>query len=785
MSKNKIQKKFYLMVAGAMLILGLVTIFIVHTVLLKNIYRNEMELVTYSVTQQARILSSSFTNSGNLAKTVAKDINKISFIEGDKNIKGKEVNKDLHNYGFGLNIDEIYLVDKDGVVRAVTEGFESEIGQNFKSKIYFEKAIGGENYSEVRLGMVSKKIEYYFSSPMVSNEKNIGVVVVKMSPDVVYNFLQNVDINLLSNLMIVDGQGVVIGSKKDGKIYKSLGKISEESKNKFEIQDRFEGTIIDSFLYNYGNEDLLDLNYVKSFNNVGGGGNEIEKLVLKRIGDFDFYLVGEVDIDSMVDKGKKVGLILGLVIMGTVAMMILMIFLIIKKQFEPLEKVLIMSRNISVGNFEDKNTIKGNDEFAELGSMLEKISESMTHRYDELEKMVSDRTIKLTEQTRAVEKTKLAVTNILDDVEAVAADLEKFKMAVENASDHIVITDPDGVILYANKAVETITGFSREEVVGTKAGDKKNWGGLMPVDVYQNMWKTIKLDKKLYDGEATNQRKNGQTYIASVNITPVLNRRDDVVYFVGIERDITKEKEVDRNKTDFIYLTSHQLRTPLSAMKWFCEMLLSGDGGELNKEQKEFVTNISQSNERMISLINSLLNISRIESGRIIIDPEPTDLGKLVADVLSELKNKLDEKKQKVTVLIADNLPKISVDPKLIREVYKNLLTNANKYTQKSGKISIDISIKGKEVVSEISDNGLGIPKDGQEKIFSRFYRAENILKLETEGTGLGLYLAKAIVESSKGKIWFKSIEKKGTTFWFTLPLEGVKANKGEVSIND
>ena len=771
--------------AVTMLILGLIIVFIVHTILLKSLYRNDIEIVTYNITQQARILSTSFTNSADLAKAVARDVHKISFIKGDKSIRGEEVNHVLRNYGFGLNIDEIYLVDKNGIVRAVTEGFESEIGLDFKSKKYFEKAIGGENYSEVRLGMVSKKIEYYFSCPIVSDEKNIGVVVVKMSPDVIYNFLQSVDIKLLENLMVVDGQGVVIGSKNDGKIYKSLGKIDEQSKNKFEIQNRFEGVTIESFLYNYGNEDLLSLNYVKNLDNIGGGGKEIDKLVLKRIGNFDFYLVGEVDMSTMTEKGKEVGLILGLVIMGTVLIVTLVVFWLVKKQLKPLEEVLIMSRNISMGNFENKSDIRGNDEFSELGKMMETISESMKHRYDELEKMVNDRTVKLTEQTKAVEKTKLAVTNILDDVEAVAADLEKFKMAVENASDHIVITDPDGVVLYANKAVEAITGFPREEVVGTKAGDKNHWGGLMPVDVYQNMWKTIKLDKKYYEGEVTNQRKNGQTYIASVSITPVLNRRDDVVYFVGIERDITKEKEVDKNKTDFIYLTSHQLRTPLSAMKWFCEMLLSGDGGELNKEQKEFVTNISQSNERMISLINSLLNISRIESGKIIIDPEPTNLGKLVADVLSELKNKLEEKKQKVTVKIEDNLPKISVDPKLIREVYKNLLSNANKYTQKSGKISIDISVKGKEIVSEISDNGLGIPKDGQNKIFNRFYRAENILKLETEGTGLGLYLAKAIVESSRGRIWFKSTEKKGTTFWFTLPLEGVKANKGEVSIND
>lgn len=374
--------------------------------------------------------------------------------------------------------------------------------------------------------------------------------------------------------------------------------------------------------------------------------------------------------------------------------------------------------------------------------------------------------------------------NILEDVEDVAADLEKFKMAVENSSDNIVITDPEGLIIYVNKSVVSTTGYKHEEMIGKKAGNKTLWGGEMSMAYYQGLWKTIKIDKKVFEGEINNHRRSGQSYIAKLTISPVLNNRDDIVYFVGVERDITHEKEVDRGKTDFIYLTSHQLRTPLSAMKWFCEILLAGDAGKLTDEQREFVNNISQSNERMISLINSLLNISRIESGRIIVDPQATDLGQLVKDVLVEIDNQIKEKKQEIVLNIEDKLPKISIDPKLIREVYKNLLTNANKYTPIEGKITVSLSKKGEEIVSQVSDTGLGIPSQDQDNIFQRFYRGENIVKLKTEGTGLGLYLAKAIVESSEGKIWFESKEKEGTTFWFTLPVAGVKAKKGQVTIN-
>lgn len=351
----------------------------------------------------------------------------------------------------------------------------------------------------------------------------------------------------------------------------------------------------------------------------------------------------------------------------------------------------------------------------------------------------------------------------------VQEDMQKYQLAVEHASDHIVITDPDGIILYANRAVEKITGFPPSEIMGTKAGVK--WGKRMKHEAYTHLWNEIKHHKLQFHGEFQNVRKNGEMYTAEAKIAPVLDAQGEVLYFVGIERDVTQLREVDRMKTEFISLASHQLRTPLSAMKWFLEMLLDGDLGDLSTEQMNMLRNINASNERMIDLVNTLLDISRIESGRLVIDAVPTDITELVTGLRHELEPLMQAKNQTLTIAIADNLPQVTIDPRLIRQVYMNLLTNAVKYSAHSTTITVHVFVKEGMIISTVQDQGYGIDVSEREHIFEKFYRAKSAVKAEAEGSGLGLYLVKSIVETSGGTMWLESEPWQGSSFSFSLPI--------------
>lgn len=257
-----------------------------------------------------------------------------------------------------------------------------------------------------------------------------------------------------------------------------------------------------------------------------------------------------------------------------------------------------------------------------------------------------------------------------------------------------------------------------------------------------------------------------------------------------------KPTAVSSRKDDFVSLSSHELRSPLSIIKWYTEILLDGDAGPLTEEQRKYLTVIESSNQRAIDLVRSLLNVSRLDLGTFSISPEKCSVSLLVGEaVLSLDKN---AKNKNVAIIRKEDLdiPEIMLDKHIVLFVLKHLLSNAVAFSQEGKEVMIETSllqrksvvtgetIDDESVLIAITDQGIGIPVDDQKKIFSKMFRASNVKDSDGTGSGLGLYLTKAIVDIFGGKLWFTSSPGKGSTFYVTLPTKGMKKKEGKTTLD-
>lgn len=472
----------------------------------------------------------------------------------------------------------------------------------------------------------------------------------------------------------------------------------------------------------------------------------------------------------------------------------LLAWLIALLVYAPFSELIKAAEEIGNGVFDvsfDKKNISAKDEFGIVSRTFLKTSEKLKNLFTGLNKDIVNKTLEVNEKNKYLDQQKRALISLLEDVElekskaeGLVSDLEKFRLAMENSSDQIVITDSEGIVLFGNKMVEEITGYKLDEIIGKKAGVL--WRSPMPMEYYKKFWDTIKNKKKIFIGEIENRRKNGEEYTAAINVSPVLDKKGEVVYFVGVERDITKEKQIDRAKTEFVSLISHQLRTPLTAISLFSEMLVDKDLGELNTEQLEYIQNIRTSNQRMILLVNSILNVSRLDMGTFIVEPKDTDVAALAQSVINEQTLIMAEKNLKFSQSIDKEIPIIKTDPDQLRMVFQNLLSNAVNYTPKDKSIEFNMAFDklNKKIFIEVKDSGIGIPKNQQSEIFGKLFRANNARLFYTNGNGLGLYIIKTILEQLGGSIRFESEENVGTTFFVSLSTAPVAKKSGKVKLS-
>lgn len=267
----------------------------------------------------------------------------------------------------------------------------------------------------------------------------------------------------------------------------------------------------------------------------------------------------------------------------------------------------------------------------------------------------------------------------------------------------------------------------------------------------------------------------GNRYIEDPSIVALLVIFITAILFIIafiITQSFEKLAEANRMKSEFVSIVSHQLRSPLSNLKWVIELLMSGRIASVTKKQLEYLKILKENNKRMEDLVSDLLIVSRIEQGRFPLKKEKISLKDLTEKTIKDMGIFSKASNVEINFKAEGNPPQITSDPLQIKLVIENLLDNAIRYVKGKGRVVIKLEKRKENLYFEIKDNGVGIPKDDQKYLFQRFFRSSNVLKQQTEGSGLGLYITKSIIEKSGGKIGFQSQEGVGSTFWFILPIK-------------
>jgi signal transduction histidine kinase len=346
---------------------------------------------------------------------------------------------------------------------------------------------------------------------------------------------------------------------------------------------------------------------------------------------------------------------------------------------------------------------------------------------------------------------------------------------IEKMSDGIIMISEGNNIISINNNAKKYLG-TNEIVVGRNI---KNDFSKLPINIQELM--------KLPSTENKQKLilKNPQKMTLEISTIQVHEESQKKLFgLMKVLHDITREEEMDRLKTEFISVASHQLRTPLTTTQWSIRTILDGELGKIDEKQREFMLKAYKSNEQMIILVNNLLNVSRIEEGRFLFTFEVESLEKTVEEAIESAAMLIERMKQKNIKFVynppKERLPLVELDPEKIQMVLLNLIENAINYT-KEGKIEISLYYDPKEKtdVLSISDTGIGIPEEEKQFIFKKFFRAQNTERAKVNGSGLGLYIVKNIIEKHGGNIRFESSEGRGTTFYISFPMPSKQTTPG------
>ena len=342
---------------------------------------------------------------------------------------------------------------------------------------------------------------------------------------------------------------------------------------------------------------------------------------------------------------------------------------------------------------------------------------------------------------------------------------------LESIADGVVVGDPQGKIIMVNAAAERIFGRPQRELLGLTIRE------FYPYLKGENKGRQNPVVRRNGGGSPTVFEQNGRVIEGS--LAPVLGDGESPAGYVAVFRDVTREVQAERAKSEFTSTISHELRTPLTSIKGYTDLLASGMAGEISPQQKTFLCTIRTNVERMVELVNDLISISEL-GGAVELQRELMDVSQVVREAVEAWTSRAAERKITVTAELSSSLPLVEADPFRLRQIMDHLLSNACKFTYPGGGVSVRVGLsrdgvgaggQGCSLLISVADTGVGIAASDRERVFERFYRADNPLQVEAGGAGVGLAIVKSLVEAHGGRVWVESEVGKGSVFSFLLPV--------------
>jgi PAS domain S-box-containing protein len=403
----------------------------------------------------------------------------------------------------------------------------------------------------------------------------------------------------------------------------------------------------------------------------------------------------------------------------------------------------------------------------ELAELNEKLETRVAQRTKEIEEKAEE----LEKKAEEMRQTQTAILNLAEDTDKASREAEKEKektlAIIKNFIDGLFFFDSEKKLVLANPKAEEMFDIKLRDVSGRTTKELRTFPTLeILINLIGEEIKEIFREEICTESEM----------FFEITTIPIKQDKEDIGTLINIH-DITREKSIEKIKSEFVSVAAHQLRTPLAGIKWTLQTILEEEeDAQIPEEIIGFIRKAYEANDRMVNLVNDLLNVTRIEEGRYVYEPEELEFMDVVNPIIEAYKEHIKNKGLEFEMKKPEeDLPRVKVDREKIGIVVQNFLDNAMKYTNE-GKVSLVIEHSEGKIKVSVTDNGVGIPEDQQKRLFNKFFRAANVQRMDTEGSGLGLFVAKNIIESHGGKVGFSSKAGEGSTFYFTLP-----ANKEEI----